>query len=238
MTTTGDPVPPRRPGPIDDVAWPDTLTARVVAPGERPLVHGYDVEQDLATHYGIAHATLLALTGELPSDDQARAFEVATAFLSPSPVNEAPSHAALIVHVCNVLTSALVATVALALGEQARVLVAEHASWLRRLDAGAVGPADAGEWAASGAAERGSVERLRRALQAAGLTVPTLDLGVARTPALLAVLHFAGLRRIDRIEAAIVMARLPTAIAEGLACTHSYKDYAVELPPVRYTEEP
>jgi hypothetical protein len=236
MTEITDIVPPRRPGPFDDVAWPDKLTARVVAPGEAPRIHGYDVEHDLARHYSTAETTLLSLTGELPSEAQARAFEIATRFLSPAPVNEAPAHATVVVRICNVLTSAIIATAALALGEQARVLVAEHAAWLGCLDAGVPAPAEG--WGPLDADERRSVGRLREALAAAGVEVPELDLDLGRTPALLAVLHFAGLTRAERMESAIVFARLPAAVAEGLATpTHAYKDYAVELPPIRYTED-
>lgn len=235
VASTTPAVPPRRPGPFDDATWPSKLTARVVTPGESPRIHGYDVEEDLARHYGPSATTLLALVGELPSDERARAFDVATSFLSPAPVNEGPAHATVIVRICNVSTSAIVATAALALGEQARVLIEEHAGWLRCLDTGSA--ASPGEWVARDASDRRSVERLRAALDGTGVSVPMVNLDIGRTPALLAVLHFAGLRSADRMVAAIVMARLPVAVAEGLATpTHTYKDYAVELPPIRYSE--
>ena len=71
-----------------------------------------------------------------------------------------------------------------------------------------------------------------------GIHVPTLALELGRSPALLAVLRFAGLSKADQMEAAIVFARLPAAVAEGLATpSHSLRDYAVELPPIRYSEE-
>ena len=228
--------PSRRPGPFDDIAWPDKLTARVVAPGNAPRIHGYDVERDLARHYAIAETTLLALTGDLPSEQQARAFEIATAFLSPAPLNEAPAHAAVVVRICNVLTSALIATAALALGEQARVLVGDHAAWLRCLDTKAAPSSTA--WAPADDEERASVDRLREALDAARVALAALEHDLGRTPALLAVLHFAGLTRADQIESAIVLARMPSAVSEGLATpTHAYRDYPVELPPIRYTED-
>ncbi|HEY3820045.1 MAG TPA: hypothetical protein VGL81_22925 [Polyangiaceae bacterium] len=211
---------PRRSGPLDDVAWPDKITAHVVAPGHRPRVHGYDVEGDLARHYSFTDTVLLALTGELPSEAQSSAFEVAMQFLSPSPVNEAPAHAAVIVRICNVLTSAIVGTAAITLGEQARATVeGEQATR-------PVSPE-----------ERASVERLRDVLRSRGVLVPTIEYDLGRTAALIATLRFAGLERAEQIEAAIVLARLPAAVSEAFATpTHSYRDYPADLPAVRYME--
>ncbi len=218
---------PRRSGPLDDATWPERIAARVVEPGERPRLHGYDVEGDLARHYGLADLVLLALTGELPSEQQACAFDVAMAFLSPAPVNEAPAHAAVIVRICDVLTSALVGTAAIALGEQARVLVVQH---------GADEPPLADD-----PAERRSVDRLRETLRASGVLVPALERhrAMSRTASLIATLRFAGLERAEQIEAAMVLARLPSAIAEAFAMpSHGYRDYPVDLPAVCYVEQP
>jgi hypothetical protein len=226
----------RRKGPLDDAPWPDKLTARVVAPGDTPRLHGYDVEGDLARHYSFVETVLLSLTGELPSPPQARAFEIALQFLSPATVNEAPTHAAVIVRICNVLTSAILGTAAIGLGEEARASLVQHEGWLRCLDAGAT--AAAAEWAPQSQAERASVERLRDALLGAGVVVPILNGNIGRTPAILATLRFAGLQRAEQMEVAFVLARLPATLAEALATpSHSYRDYPVDLPAVRYTEE-
>jgi hypothetical protein len=211
---------PRRPGPLDDFDWPDKITARVVSPGPRPRIHGYDVEGDLARHYSFADTVLLALTGELPSEAQVTAFDVVMQFLAPAPVNEGPAHAAVIVRICNVLTSAIVGTAAVTLGEQARAIVE-------------------GEQAARAETpeERASVERLRGALRGRGVLVPTIEYDIGRTAALIATLRFAGLERAEQIEAAFVLARLPAAVAEAFATpSHSYREYPVDLPAVRYTE--
>ena len=97
-------------GPFDVVPWPETLTARVVAPGPAPRLHGYDTERDLAPHYGLAELTLLSLTGELPAPPQARGFEVATTFVAPIAVSEAPSHAAVLARLCSGSDSAVLGT--------------------------------------------------------------------------------------------------------------------------------
>jgi hypothetical protein len=218
-------LPPRRPGPLDDATWPDQLTARVVTPGPAPRIHGYDVERDLARHYSWAETLLLTLTGALPSEKRARAFEIALQFLAPAPVNEAPTHATVVARVCNVFTTALVGTAAIALAEQASHAVSAAAD--------APGPSkDARD-------EHDSVERLRGALRHAGLSVPGIDGDLGRMPAILATLRFAGLGSQELQETAIVLARLPCALAEAFAMpTHGYRDYPVQLPEIRYQEEP
>ena len=218
-------LPPRRPGPLDDATWPDRLTARVITPGPAPRIHGYDVEGDLARHYSWAETVLLTWTGVIPSAERARALEIALQFLSPVPVNEAPTHAAVVARICNVFTSALVGTAAIALAEQAAHAVA----------AALAEPAAAPD----GEAERESVDRLRAALRNAGLSVPGLEGNVGRTQALLATLRYAGLERREQQEAAFVLARLPCVIAEAFATpAHSFRDYPVHLPDVRYEEKP
>jgi hypothetical protein len=220
-------------GPLDDASWPSQLTARVVSPGGRPTIRGYDVEADLAKHYSLAETALLAFTGELPTAEQARAFEVALIFLSPTSVNEAPTHAAVVARICNVITSAIVGTAAIGLAEQARVTVASHETWLRQLES--ADPVPTAEWASRDDADRRSVHRLRETLQASGIALPVLEHDIGRIAALLATLRFAGLKDPEQLEAAFVMARLPSALAEAFATpAHSFRDYPLDLPPVRY----
>jgi hypothetical protein len=224
-------------GPLDDALWPDKLKARVTTPGPNPAVHGYSVEGDLACHYAWADGVLLALTGELPTQEQAAAFEVALHFLSPAPVNEAPTHAVVVARICNVTTSAMVGTAAIALGEQAHAVVAAHAELLARLEESA--GANAGSWPAADEDERASVARLRAALRARGVALACLDQDLGRNPALMATLWFAGLTRPEQIESAFTIARLPAALAEAFATpSHSYRDYPVLLPFVTYRDPP
>jgi hypothetical protein len=214
-------VPPRRSGPFDDAPWPEQLTAHVVTPGPEPRIHGYDVERDLARHYSFTETLLLTMTGELPTPARTRAFDVALQFLAPVAVNEAPGHAAVIARTCNAFTSAIFGITAITLAEQARAASAAAAS----------PPADE--------AERASVERLREALHRVGAPVPALlDGDLGRVAALAAVLRYCGITSAEHIEAVMVIARLPAAIAEGLAIpAHALKEYPVQLPDVRYHEE-
>jgi hypothetical protein len=230
---------PEAAGPLDRAPWPDELTARVVAPGPRPTIHGYDVEDDLALHYSFAETALLALTGEPPTPEVGRAFEVALHFAAPAPVNEAPTHAAVLARICAATPSAIQGTAAIALAEQARVVVADHRTWIEALSGarGASGAAPAPGAGAVSDDERASVARLRRALHGV-IDVPALAQDVGRTAALVAVFHACGLTKPKQIECALVVARLPVAVAEAFAApAGSFRKYpAAHAPPITYTE--
>ncbi len=220
--------------PLEDAPWPDKLTARVVTPGPRPAIHGYDVEGDLARHYSFSETVLLALTGELPTAEQGRAFDVALQFAAPAPINEAPTHAAAIARICSGTTSAIQGTAAIALAEQARVLVAEHAPWIDALPATTASVAS--KYCAVSDDDRASVARLRSALVGL-LDIPALAHDVSRTAALLASFHACGLRTAKKIECALVIAKLPAAVAEALATpARSFRNYPVLLPGIEYVE--
>src|SRR5262245_62268100 len=97
-------------GPIEDNPWPSKLTARVVSPGPRPVLHGYDVQGDLAQHYGFGEVLLLALTGTPPDAERGHDFDVALIFLAPISIAEAPVHAASLARLCRAAPSGLVGT--------------------------------------------------------------------------------------------------------------------------------
>lgn len=225
-----------RTGPFDAAKWPAELRARVVTPGPRPRVRGYDVEGDLARNYSFAEGVLIALTGEPPSAEQGRAFDVAMQFVSPAPVNEAPVHAAALARLCAGSSAAVAGTAAVGLAEQARWTVAENEALLAWLDEGR-GPPPASSLA-RGDEERQSVERLREALRPAGLVVGALEHDLGRIPALFAVFYACGVRRPHAIEAVWVVARLATAVAEAMSNKQrAFHLYPTLLPPFRYEED-
>jgi hypothetical protein len=221
-------------GPFDVVPWPDTLTARVVTPGARPHLHGYDCETDLAM-LPSSDRIVLALTGELPPRARAKAFDVVTSFLAPVAVNEAPTHAAVLARLCSGSTSSILATGALALAEQARTVVAglsPHWSWLARPESDA--PMDL---RAADDEERASVDRLRDALRASGLPVPALERDLGRVPAVVATLLACGLTEPHQVEAVWVVARLPVVLAEAMAeRPGNLREYPWHLPRFHYEE--
>jgi hypothetical protein len=226
---------PIAPGPIDLDPAPATLAAWVVTPGAEPRVHGYDVESDLARHYGFHETVFLALTGELPAEGVGPALAVAATFAAPLSVAEAPAHAAVLLQVCGTQPRSVVATAGVALAEQAQQMVDDHRPFLAWLGA-PQGPPPA--VAHGDEADRAAVRRLGEALHGMPLAVPALGLGLSRTAAVLAVLHACGLSRPDALVAFWVWARLPFAAAEGLAWkAGAIRDYPVRLPRFRYEEE-
>lgn len=233
----GDTAPPPQPGgPIDGRVWPSQLTAHVVDPGPPARIHGYEVDGDLAARYQFSDLVLLALTGELPDDSQSRAFALGLQMLAPIDVGQAPAHVAVLARICGVQASSTIGVSALVLGEQARALVADHADWLAWV-AAPTGQAPAAALATS-AEEREAAGRLRAAVEATGLAVPALAAGPTRMAGLLAVLCACGLRGAEQLAAALVIARLPCALAESFANeVGAFGTYPMQLPPYRHAAE-
>lgn len=114
-----------------DGDWPEQLAARVIDPGPPLRIHGYAIDDDLARHRSVSDVTYLALTGELPSAEQSRMFAATMIRLAGITVAEAPAHAAVLARICSGTTSSIIGVAAIALGEQARSLVAEYRSGSR-----------------------------------------------------------------------------------------------------------
>ncbi len=224
-----------RSGPMEEVPWPEKLTARVVTPGARPRLHGYDVEGDLARHYSFAETVLLAFTGEPPDEARGRAFETALIFLSPISIAEAPTHAAAIARLAGSGASGVLATGAIGLAEQARFIVEDHEELLQVLrDPMRVLP---DRYKARSDRDRETIQRLRSALPSS-LRVPLLDADPAPMPALLGVLFACGLTRPEWLETAMVIARLAALFSEAFAMKPGrLEEYPMDLPSFRFSEE-
>jgi hypothetical protein len=160
---------------------------------------------------------------------------VASTFLAPVSVAHASTHAAVVARLCGATTSTTIGTAAIGLAEQARALLDEHDAllrWLRK-------PTDElpAPFRTEGGDDRASVERLRALLSKRGFMLRSLDLRPTRTAALVMLLHAAGLRRRERIEAAIVLSRMPAVIAEALAeRATNFGNYPMNLPRFSYEE--
>jgi len=224
-------------GPVEAYPFPTTLRAQVVTPGARPRVHGYDVESDIASHYGFGESVLLALTGRSPDAATGRCFELAMVFLSPLAVTEAPTHAAVLARVCAGSASAVTATAGVALAEQARWILEQQAEYIEWLDGGCNGDVPLCARAADDD-ERQSVERLRRAVAAVAVDyLHAADLG--RDAALLSLLYRCGLHTPEQMQVALVVARLATCVSEALANKRgALREYPMNLPAFAYEESP
>lgn len=222
-------------GPLESAAFPERLRARVITPGAQPQIHGYDVEADLAQHYGFADLLLLLLTGELPTSEVSAAFEVALCFLSPVSVAHASTHASVLARLCGASTSTTIGVAATALGEQARVTLAEHESLLRWDEASGEPLPEA--HLATEEAELRSIERLKTALLPTKLVVPGLSLGPTRNAALILLLRACGLKRKEQMELVFSLSRLPAAISEAFAeRATNFGNYPINLPQFSYQD--
>ncbi|HEX7663305.1 MAG TPA: hypothetical protein VF407_02280 [Polyangiaceae bacterium] len=220
-------------GPIEDQAWATRLQSHVTTPGPSPRIHGYDVESDLAPHYGFADLLLLAVLGDLPSDEARRALEIAMSFVAPISTASAPAHAAMLVRLCGSTSSAAFAAGAFTLAEEARFVVEAHRGFLAHLQGdGANLPAEALD---PSGAERSSLDRLRAEIARAGIDLPILAAPLTRLAAILAVFHACGARRPEQVELLLLLARLPCVGAEALATMPTqFKTYPITLPPFRF----
>jgi hypothetical protein len=221
-------------GPLEVATFPEQLTARLMTPGERPRVAGYDVETDLARHYSPGDLLYLSLTGELPNERASRVLRVVLVFLAPVSIAHASTHGASLARLCGAATSSVIGVACIGLAEQARVLVHEHRDLLTWLETkeGTLPSA----FLARDEADRASVARLLDALSDTDFDVSALPTAT-REAALLILLFQLGLRRATQLEAAIVCARLPATIAEAFATkTTSFNHYPMNLPRYEYEE--
>jgi hypothetical protein len=224
-------------GPLESgAAFPDTLTARVVTPGAAARIHGYDIESDLARHYLPSDVTLLLLTGELPEPSISSAFAVALVFLAPVSVAHAATHAAVLGQLCGAPAASVFGVAAIGVAEHARFLVAEHAelvAWLHT-EGGSLPQ----RYQSETQDDVEAVQRLKAALAASGVHVPGLSLQPSRNAALVMLLFTCGLKLSNQLEAALTLARLPSAIAEALAeRPTNFANYPINLPRFVYSVE-
>ncbi|MBI5546426.1 MAG: hypothetical protein HY901_21270, partial [Deltaproteobacteria bacterium] len=220
---------------VDQRVEPSRLSARVVAAGSPPRLFGYDVEGDLARHYGFSDTVALLLGGDLAEPEKVRAIEVALIFLSPVSVAEAPAHAGLLSRICGAPFSATLAIATIALSEEAAFTLEEHREWLTWLSTGDYSEPPA-RFVTQGTEDSGVLERLAAALPP-GFAARALAVRPKRTAAVLAVLHTAGLSP-EAMQTYWVVARLPAVAAEAAATRLlGMKEYPFNLPPLDYREE-
>lgn len=223
-------------GFLDRQQWPREIRACVVSGSPERRIHGYDVETDLAQHYDFVSTALLAAAGEIPTDAQAQALGIALVFMAPAPVAEAPAHAAMVARLIGATPSAIAGVACTTLAEQARRLVDVHADLARWLDGVTTDPP--AHYLARDELDRASVANLRQALGARGIEVPALRHPLNFDAALFALLRFCGLKRPWQVVAFWVMAKMPCALAEAMACKpRSFLSYPMDLPAYRYEED-
>lgn len=214
---------------VDQFPWPATLSAKVVDSHEaHPLVHGYSVDDDLAVHYRFSDVMFLFAVGELPSDDAARAFDVAMMFASAVSAGDASVHAASLAQLCGAYPRSVVGVAAVGAANRASMLCDDEVfAWLN--GSGKV-PRTAG------ADPR--TEALRRALPATFASLPIFDQALPIDLAIVAVLFASGVRDRSRLEMVLTFASMLSGAAEAFATKPlSFRDYPMGLPAFDYSEE-
>ncbi len=214
-------------GALDDTVWPERLVAKAVDPSEG-RIHGYSVVDDVARHYPYSDLVYLSIVGELPDDRASELFRVALCSLAPIGVNQAPTHVGVLGRICGAPLASGLGAGLMVLADHARVMVAEHAALLAWLEAPDTDPPR--ELLVP---EMAPVDPLRARLP----DVVRWPLG--RDAARIVVLHAAGLRTPEQIEAAIVAGGLCGLVAETIVAVPSdLGNYPVKLPPFHYREVP
>lgn len=221
-----------RAGPIDDFPAVDVYAARVITPsGER--VHGYHVEEDLIENYSFAELLSTMLTGTPPSEADGTALSVLFSYASTVLPGAVPCHAAGLSRLMGARSTAVLATACLALAEQARELVEAHGELLAWLD---TRQGAAPQTGVPTDADRESVARLQRRLQAVGVESDIFSFGLTRTATIFALLHQCGIKRAEHLQTIMVMCRLAPVMAEALAVTPlAFSTYPLKLPHFQYT---
>lgn len=220
-------------GPIDSRTWPTQLEARAVSSDRR--LFGYAVEADLAAFHRFSDVVYLSLVGELPTDAQSRAFEIALCFSAPVTVAHAAVHAAVLAKMCGARPAGVLSVSSVILAEEATTLVADANADLERLEAGAITELPASLRAVD-EVERASVARLA-ALVGELVPVPALALDAGRDVALLAVFRACGVTAAFQLAALVALSRLPSALAEASGVAPgSFPAYPIDTPHFEYVE--
>ncbi len=225
----------QRPSPIDDVVA-SKLCARVVDPGDPRRIHGYDVDADLAAHYGFTDLVLLSLTGELPTAEARAATDCAMIAVSAASVADASVHAAVLARLCGARASALTTVAAAGLAEQSTFELRSGRELLSWLDEPRSPLRE--HFCARSDEERRRASALTASLPGCCKSMPILEHHPNHDAIVVALFHSAGIRRLDKLEALFTLARLPCALAEAFAEKQTnFGRYPINLPRFRYAEE-
>jgi hypothetical protein len=144
-------------------------------------------------------------------------------------VAEAPVHASVLAGLCGSDSTGRAGVAAITLAQQARFTVAEHRDLLMGLKEGHV---------PEGFGDTEETALLLNALKEGGVPFPEEFRRLAPTAAALAVLHeCCGLTTTEQLEQALLMARMPCALAEaGAVKPGDFREYPIELPRFEYTD--
>ncbi len=216
--------------------WSSQLEAKVVTPGYPNHVFGYSTQGGMARTVTLGAFVYLTIKGNLPTADELALFETALLFLAPITAADGPAHAGILSRLCGASSDAVVATVAVGLTQEASYALAAHDGFLGWLD-GDQSAAPSEEYLAlSGQAPLVRTD-LEAALQARGVALSLSPHPLKEIPAILWLLHAAGIRDRASLERSWLLARLPAGAAEAMATTpKEFLQYPANLPALEYDD--
>lgn len=222
-------------GIFDNFPSPDKLDARVISLSPDPAIHGYSVFSDLALHYNFSEMIYLTLTGKTPTRQIGQAFEYALKFLFPITAAEAPSNAGILAMVLAGAPASVLGTTGVLLVDMARYWVEKHKALLSWLDSpDATFPE---QYQNKDIENKKIVLQLSEIISQIGISCPIFEHDPTLIAALIAVLHACGLKKPEQIQAVIVFAKYPCAIAEGYATTpYDCNSYPMRVPDYKYQQ--
>lgn len=224
-----------RSGPFEQWPSPRYLRAAAVEPGPQPRLHGYEFQTDLAQHYSLGEVMLLGLTGAVPEAAAGRAFERALTFAASCPVNEAPTHAAMLARSVGAPVQSALSSGFVVVCEAAAAMVSAHAAvlaWLACEDASAEIPPSARATTDDDAAATARLNALMHDPSLHAFVVPDT---LTPNAAVLTVLWRCGLRSEGSLIAALAWAKTISIAAEAIVPpTGSLLDYAATTPDFNY----
>lgn len=219
-----------------DGAGPATqLTARVVDVfGDRPRVHGYDLDGELSPALSPSDLALLTLTGELPDPVARRRFARAWSMLAAFGVDEPPTHAGLLATACGAEPMAAASTAMVVLCQRAGADVAAHRALLRWTEAPSGAPPTCEHGDGVPAAVVASLDGV---LPDDGPARPLRDARLCRVGWALALSGLAGLRGDGPALSLLLLGRTPSVLAETWAAPRGdLSQIPLNVPPLEYVE--
>lgn len=217
--------------PLNDMSTEDLFPGHIVRPGAQPRVRGYRLHDDLGRYYAFSEVLLLAMTGEIPTPQDAHAFERALIFLMDTPITSAAAHAARVTQVGRGGPTGVTAVAATTIIAEAKEEIDRAVSLLDLIEGRDNCPDET--ICATSTAEREAVANLRAVLPWAEIGVLAHDL--ALFPAIFAVFHRCGLVRPEQWLMATLQGRLTTAAAEGFGdFSRNFSTLPMRLPQIEY----
>jgi len=203
------------PSPFDRFPG-ENIEAGVVSGGDEPRLFGYSIDTDLGSHYSFEEIVFLLLTGELPkSPNVTKELATALVFAMPITIADASVHAARVGrHIASISNNhaSVVGTASVGLAEQARYELLQKAEFRDWLCGERTSPLPEAARATNDA-DRARVEAFSKALP--GCDEARFAANISLDAAILTVLWDCGLREERQLLTALVMCRLPVAVAEA-----------------------